>query len=384
MKTKRLLILVGSICLAVMLALPLVASCAKAAPEGGAEAELEAKLATEKAKTAGLEDEITDLEAEIAGLRAPGEVYEWRLADEYGAAMTSWCLDPLVADISAMSGGQIKVEAYSSGVLVPDDQALDALDKNIIDMARTASAYFADKMDTAMLNCLPFIWQDAVECEILLHKLGLEDIIREGYADLGAYYLSESLGGPYYMLTNTPVNSIEDLLPLKIRATATNSPWLAELGVSSTYYPAAELYTSLSTGIVDGVIYGCATDYTDLGLFEVATYIIKPTVYNPACDLYLVSLDLWNSLPKNLQTILTAAGRKSSRFIYNEFQRREIVDLAAAMETYGVTVTYLPVEDQALIFQAADKQWDEQAARSERTARGIEIIRSWHKVIRGE
>ncbi|GAH50355.1 unnamed protein product, partial [marine sediment metagenome] len=163
-------------------------------------------------------------------------------------------------------------------MLVPDDQALDALDKNIIDMARTASAYFADKMDTAMLNCLPFIWQDAVECEILLHKLGLEDIIREGYADLGAYYLSESMSGPYYMLTNTPVTCIADLQPLKIRATATNTPWLAELGVSSTYYPAAELYTSLSTGIVDGAIYGGATDYTDLGLFEVATYIIKPTV----------------------------------------------------------------------------------------------------------
>jgi len=383
LKTKRLLMLVGSVCLALMLALPLVASCGPAAPEEGAEAELEAKLAAEKAKVSSLEDEITDLEAEIAGLRAPGEVYEWRMADEYGAAMTSWCLDPLVADISAMSGGLIDIELFSSGVLVPDDQALDALDKNIIDMARTASAYFADKMDTAMLNCLPFIWQDDVECEILLHKLGLEDIIREGYADLGAYYLSESMSGPYYMLTNTPVNSIEDLQPLKIRATATNSPWLAELGVSSTYYPAAELYTSLSTGIVDGAIYGGATDYTDLGLFEVATYIIKPTVYDPACDLYLVSLDLWNSLPLNLQTILTAAARKNSRFIYDEFQRREYVDLAAAMETYGVTVTYLPPEDQALIFQAADKQWDEQAARSERTARGIEIIRSWHEVLRG-
>lgn len=383
LKTKRLLTLIVSVCLALMLAVPLVVSCGPAAPEEGAEAELEAELTAEKAKVAGLEDEVADLEAEVAALRAPAEVYKWRLADEYGAAMTGWCLDPLVADISAMSGGQIEIELYSSGVLVPDEQALDALDKNIIDMARTASAYFADKMDTAMLNCLPFIWQDAVECEILLHKLGLEDIIREGYADFGAYYLSESMSGPYYMLTNTPVNSIEDLQPLKIRATATNSPWLAELGVSSTYYPAAELYTSLSRGIVDGAIYGGATDYTDLGLFEVATYIVKPTVYNPACDVLLVSLDLWDSLPENLQTILTAAARKNSRFIYDEFQRREFVDLAAAMETYGVTVTHLPAEDQALIYQAADKQWDEQAARSERTARGIEIIRSWHATISG-
>ena len=81
--------LVGSVCLAVMLALPLVASCGPAAPEEGAEAELEAKLAAEKAKVSSLEDEVADLEDEIAGLRAPGEVYKWRLADEYGAAMTS-------------------------------------------------------------------------------------------------------------------------------------------------------------------------------------------------------------------------------------------------------------------------------------------------------
>jgi len=74
MKRKRLLMMLGSVCLALMLALPLVASCGPATPEEATEeiAALESKLSAEKAKSAGLEDDVADLEAEIT---APG----WRM-----------------------------------------------------------------------------------------------------------------------------------------------------------------------------------------------------------------------------------------------------------------------------------------------------------------
>jgi len=77
---KRILMLIGSVCLALMLAVPLVASCGPATPEAAAGeiANLESKLAAEKAKSAGFEDDIADLEDEIAALKAPAEVLKWK------------------------------------------------------------------------------------------------------------------------------------------------------------------------------------------------------------------------------------------------------------------------------------------------------------------
>ncbi|GAJ22050.1 unnamed protein product, partial [marine sediment metagenome] len=55
-------------------------------------AALESKLSAEKAKSAGLEDDVADLEAEIAGLKAPGEVLEWFPATYASAGMIWDCL----------------------------------------------------------------------------------------------------------------------------------------------------------------------------------------------------------------------------------------------------------------------------------------------------
>jgi len=78
LKRKRLLTLIGSVCLALVLAVPLVASCAPATPEAAEEeiAALESKLTAEKAKVAAEKAKVADLEEEIAELMVPEETWE--------------------------------------------------------------------------------------------------------------------------------------------------------------------------------------------------------------------------------------------------------------------------------------------------------------------
>ena len=379
MKKKRLLTLLGSVCLALMLALPLVASCGPATPEeaAGEIAELESKIDGLEGDVAAKDAEVSDLEDEIATLRAPAEVYEWRLQDSYGATMTGWRLDPLVADIYEMSNGQIKITTYPDGSLIPVEEIPDALEEGIVEMGVTYSGYYSDKIPCFSCADAAFSWQSGDDVEVVWNLLGVADIWRDAWADLGCYYLGPHMGSQCYLISAKPVETIEDLTELKIRAIAAQAIWLEELGASSIYYPASELYTSLSRGIIDGLIYGGAVDAMDMGWFEVAKYVVKPSVIYPTVDDYIIGLDLWNSLPESLQTIITAAVVKNSRFCYLEYQEGEFIDLAKARDEMGVTVSELGPEDMAKLMAAVAKQWDILEAQSERSAQVMDIMKGW-------
>ncbi|MBA7608213.1 Lactate-binding periplasmic protein [subsurface metagenome] len=379
MKRKRLLTLLGSVCLAVMLLVPLAVSCGPATPEAAEEeiAALESEIDELEGDVAAKDAEISDLEDEIAALRAPAEVYEWRLQDSYGATMTGWRLDPLVADIYEMSNGQIKITTYPDGSLIPVEEIPDALEEGIVEMGVTYSGYYSDKIPCFSCADAAFSWQSGDDVEVVWNLLGVADIWRDAWADLGCYYLGPHMGSQCYLISTKPVETLEDLTKLKIRAIAAQAIWLEELGASSIYYPASELYTSLSRGIIDGLIYGGAVDAMDMGWFEVAKYVLKPSVIYPTVDDYIIGLDLWNSLPESLQTIITAAVVKNSRFCYLEYQEGEFIDLAKARDEMGVTVNELSPEDAAKLMVAVAKQWDVLEAQSERSAQVMDIMKGW-------
>jgi len=305
------------------------------------------------------------------------EVYEWNMQTSLGPALAERNAQPLADDIYKMSNGRIKITVYPDGALVGQEDLADALNEGAVEMGTTCSMYIADKKPVGDCTFLPFAWSNGDDAEIIMHNLGLNDLLREAYAELGVYFINERLSSEYYLLVNQPVKTIEDLAKLKIRATGTQAEWMADLGISATYYPASELYTSLASGIIDGCLYAGAVDYGDLGLFEVAKYILKPSVVYPTTDATVMSLDLWNSLSEDLQEIIIAAAQKNSRHEYRGFQVLEWSYLADAVENQGVTVTYFSDEDMVRIREAAGKCWDKVAAKSPRAAAAVEIVRDW-------
>ncbi|MBA7465901.1 hypothetical protein ES707_01073 [subsurface metagenome] len=354
MTRKKLLILLGSVCLALMM---VAMACAGPAPTTPAP--------TTPAPT-------TPAPSPTA------EVYKWRFQSAAVAAMTEWQFGPLRDSLHEMSNGRIELELYATDVLVPDVELPDSLSEGVLDMAQSYACRHADILDVGNIAFgLAFTWASGDDCEVVGQLLGLDDLLAEAYAELGVKFINQELETEYYILSTKPIKTIEDLAKIKMRATASNAPWLADLGVAAMYIPAAELYTSLSRGIVDGVLYGGAVDYSDMGLFEIAKYVVKPSVLYPTKGEYIMCLDLWNSLPGDIQAIVTAACKVNSRWIYNEFQRREWICLADAVKNQGVTVTWLSAEDQAKVMNAAKVVWEEEAAKSPRAARGMEIVKDW-------
>jgi TRAP-type C4-dicarboxylate transport system substrate-binding protein len=123
----------------------------------------------------------------------------------------------------------------------------------------------------------------------------------------GIYCLAEAMQPGTYLLTKKPINNLDDLKNMKIRAPGAYGKMLRQLGASPVVIAFAEVYTSLATGVVDGVD-GCnLVDHRDGKFYEVAKYMYPLPLTGAQVSPLIVNLKAYNSLPEDLKEILKAA-----------------------------------------------------------------------------
>jgi len=375
LKTKRLLTLLGGVCLALMLVVPLIASCAGSAPPEGAEAEQEAKLAAEKAKVASLEDEVADLEDEIAGLRAPAEVYEMRLQHSWGAAENHF-FEQYRDVVRELTGGRIDITVFSDGELVSWDELSDAVASGTIDMGHTHPDYYEGVVPEGFLESAPYLWRTLDEEIAVIYEYGIADIYREGLEEVFGYHVIGFEPDDWGALMFTKeIKSLSDMEGCVIQILDPTATILHDLaGASATYLGPEEIYTALATGVLDGVEYGGAKAMSEMGFHEVAKYFVEPHHQIAYFPFYFINMDLWNELPDDLQAILREAVNANGIYMRAFYAEGEAKALAMMQKEAGVTVCTLPDEDVEAIFQEALK-WleNDYAAMSPRCERAANI-----------
>jgi len=385
MKRKRLLIMLGSVCLALMLAVPLVASCAPATPEeaAGEVAALESKLAAEKAKVSGLQGDVSDLEAEIAELRAPGEVEvtTWRWQTYAGTEEDFW-VQRFVQDIEKMSDGRLVIDWYYGGTLVPSDQMLDAVRTGLLDGSHGAGCYWPGEILLGNLESMPFEWCGWEHTIRIWHGLGFLELMREDYAEHGIYFLApdiEGVRGAYNLISNQPVSSLDDMRKLKIRTSGPTAKVLEKVGVATVFLPVEEVYTAAATGAIDGFIYGTYVHYYGMGMQEVFGYYLEDGFQAPYCCSWFVNMDAFNAIPANLQTIVENAADVVGYYWCPSQWDKEDIEAREKLADEGVSFTHMDDEGLRELREAGLELLDEEAAKSPRNAAAVALIKQAHQ-----
>ena len=142
------------------------------------------------------------------------------------------------------------------------------------------------------------------------------------------------------------------------------------LGVNTVSLPAEDLYLALSTGQIDGVIYGAAYEYTVNKFVEVAPYLVETPITNPFVDHVIINKELWDSMPADIQAVLKLASEKLRWFYYLMC----VSNYDKVKDTAFKGVTFLPAEDVKALTKASQAIWEEEAARSPENAEAIKII----------
>lgn len=311
----------------------------------------------------------------------PAEVMKWRMQVLLGAGM--WACDVgmnYFADtVREASDGRIDITVYGAGILVPSAEILEAVGTGTIEIGLGTGAYWSGTIPVGQIeHHVPFAMRNYMEMDSLWRDKGWLELFREAYAPHNAYFLGVIITAGNAVISTKPINSLDDMRKLKIRTASPGADILKKVGVPIVFVPGGEIYTALATGVIDGATWGAATSERDIKLYEVAKYFLKTYSGDIASECMIVNLDEWNALPDDLKADLALAEAAANDLRMRHYYVTEMTALKEMVDQHGVTVTELPAADVEVLKTAAMEFIDEVAAKDpEFTAPAVKILKDF-------
>jgi TRAP-type C4-dicarboxylate transport system substrate-binding protein len=205
-------------------------------------------------------------------------------------------------EIEKRTNGRVQVTVFPGGTLTPADKCYDGVVKGISDIGMSVPSYTMGRFPLSEVLDLPLGSKTAVVATRLVNDFYKKFKPKE-FDDVKIMYFHAH--GPGILHTRSkPINKLEDLKGVKIRATGTTAKVVAHLGATPVAMPMPETYDSISRGVADGVV--CPMEaLKGWKLGEVVKYTTQDfgAAYNM---LFFVAMnkDKWNSLPPDIQKII--------------------------------------------------------------------------------
>jgi len=164
------------------------------------------------------------------------------------------------------------------------------------------------------------------------------------------------------LFTKKPVTSLEDIAGLKIRTYDKNgAEFLQRAGASPQSLPWGEVYTALSTGLIDSVLTS-ATSGKDGKFWEVLANFTKIN-YSYPLNMMTINMDYWNSLsPDQQQAMLEAAA--ATEDAQWQASQKSVVDSLAILEENGMAIAEMTPELKASLEQIAGEMRKDMKAQA--------------------
>ncbi|WP_443191002.1 TRAP transporter substrate-binding protein [Pseudomonas indica] len=318
---------------------------------------------------AGCKDDTAPAKQEAA---AEAKTYQWKMVTtwpkNYPGLGTG--AERLAERVKAMSNGRLTIKVYAAGELVPALEVFDSVSRGTAEIGHGAAYYWKGKVASAQFfTAVPF-GLSTPEMNAWLTHGGGQALWDEAYAPFGVKPLAAGnsgmqMGGWY----NKEINSLDDLKGLKIRMPGLGGEVLNRLGATTVNLPGGEVFTALQTGAIDATDW--VSPYNDLafGLHKAAKYYYYPGWQEPQAVIeLLINQKAYDSLPADLQAILTEAARAATQDMLDDYVYNNALALDE-LKKQGTLLKRFPDEVLAAMRDESEKVLGELAAQSDLNGR---------------
>lgn len=334
MKKRRLLIVIGSLCLTLVLVALLLPACAE-----------------EAAPAAPEEKEVEVLQWRCASSQT-GEIF-----NEYSRLWSG-----MVGDYS---DGRIKVEHYPNAMLGSLSETFIAVQEGSLE-AGVVHPY-TDLVPGGLVNDMPWMVGNYEESALVYGHGGIIfNTMSDAWGDVGCHLVLITGQGAYGIANKVrPLKTPDDFEHWKFRVSGAAAYVKAMenmsegTGMTLETLPWADLYNALERGVIDGM-----WDTWLLIVEERHMEVVKywtPLNFGWDTSTLVMPKDLWDGLPKDLKDAVSKAGLASEYYAYEYASRADIVAKEQLAELSDVEVYYLTPEEMEAFREKANMPaiWDE-------------------------
>ncbi len=237
-------------------------------------------------------------------------------------------------------GHNLTASEQYGGSIAGVGEELEAVEAGLAELGMCSSLFDPAKLAVQNVTYYtPFVSDDVRLVTDVIHDLHRNDPrMTEAYTENNVVYVgSPTAIDDYLLMTNFPIESLEDLDGRKIAAPGPAINWLSGTGAVGVQGNLTTYYNELQTGVYDGVIVFASAAFPGK-LYEVAPYITQFGLGAQFAGSICANKDWWDGLDADVQAALNGAADDAMDWYLADLEG--FVNLAyAKMQEAGATVT---------------------------------------------
>lgn len=287
------------------------------------------------------------------------KIYHWKMVTTWPKNFPGLGLAPenFSRWVDEMSNGRLKIQVHGANEIVPALGVFDAVSSGSVQMGHGAAYYWKGKIPASQfMTAVPF-GLNAQEMNGWLHYGGGLELWQKLYAKYNLVpFAGGSTGVQMAGWFKNEITSVADLQGLKMRIPGLAGEVFQRIGGVPVTLPGGDIFTAMQTGSIDATEW--VGPYNDLtfGLHKVAKYYYYPGWHEPGAMLeFIMNKSAWDSLPADLQAIVTYAARAVNQDMLDEYTARNNAALKELENKHGVQLRRLPDDVLNALRTASDQ-----------------------------
>lgn len=205
-------------------------------------------------------------------------------------------------EVNKRTAGKVKITIYPAGTLTKAPQCYDGVVNGISDIGMSCFAYTRGRFPLLEGLDLPLGYPSGLVATQVVTEI-VQEFKPEELSAVHLLYIHAH--GPGILASKKPINSLEELAGIKIRATGLSSKIAQNLGATPVAMSQPETYEALQKGVVDATLCPMET-LKGWKQGEVIESITDTSIIGYTTAMYVViNKNKWDKLDPKLQDIIT-------------------------------------------------------------------------------
>ena len=210
-------------------------------------------------------------------------------------------------EIAKRTNGRVKITIFPGGSLTQAPQCYEGVVNGISDLGMSCFAYTRGRFPLLEGLDLPLGYPNGLTASRIATELAMKYKPAE-VNDVHLLYIHAH--GPGILATKKPVNNLEELKGMKIRATGLSAKIVSSLGATPVAMSQPETYEALQKGVVEGTLCPIET-LKGWKQGEVIESVTDSSVIGYTTAMFVaMNKQKWESLPADIKQIFTDVSKE--------------------------------------------------------------------------